>query len=367
MKKRSIKKTVIRVLIILFAAVALFISGTFIFHRIKYNEEIAVLKEKGYYNPVSVGDYCLNVAKFGNENGAHTIVGMAGLGSGDFPAAMRQMTAPLEENDLVVFVDRAGYGLSDDTSNEMTLEYIVEDYRKALKNAGIEAPYILMPHSIGGIYATYWVSQYPDEIEAVIFVDGSQLSANAYDDEEDYAVDFGNKALAVLARLGFSRYVLRNYFDHYPDNYTKEEQYLGDALSLKTFESFAPISETGLCPTNGRKAFNSIITNNVPKLYICSSWGFETKEEIIEHYNWTIRQMEINGQNKGSSLKEFDDETISRILEEYKKVREDVIYPYAEKMGNCQVVCLGGDHMIYEQKPKECAKIILDFLSGSES
>lgn len=49
-----------------------------------------------------------------------------------------------------VFVDRAGHGFSDDTENEMTPEYIVEDYRKALKNAGIKAPYILMPHSIGG-------------------------------------------------------------------------------------------------------------------------------------------------------------------------------------------------------------------------
>lgn len=368
MKKRSAKKIIIRVLIILFAAVVLFTLGTFVFHRVKYNEEMAVLKEKGYYGPVSVGDHCLNVARFGNENGAHTIVGMAGLGMGDFSAAMRQMTAPLEENNLVVFVDRAGYGLSDDTNNEMTLEYIVEDYRKALKNAGIEAPYILMPHSIGGAYASYWVSRYPDEIEAVVFLDGTQLSANAYDDDEEYyAVGFGDKALAVLARLGFSRYVLRNYFYHYPDNYTEEEQYLGDALTLRTFESFALISEIGSCPTNAREAFNSIITNNVPKLYICSSWGFETKEEIIEYSNWIIRQTEINGPDMAPGFTEPDDEMISKMLDEYKKAREEIIYPYAEKMGNCRVVCLGGDHVIYEQKPKECAEIILGFLSGLEN
>ncbi|MCH5204885.1 MAG: alpha/beta hydrolase [Oscillospiraceae bacterium] len=364
MKKRSVGKVAICVFIILLAATALFTSGTFIFHSIKRNEEIAVLKEKGYYNPVSVGDYCLNVAKFGNENGAHTIVGMAGLGAGDFPVGMRQMTKPLEENNLVVFVDRAGYGLSGDTNNEMTLEYIVEDYRKALRNAGIEAPYILMPHSIGGVYASYWASQYPDEIEAVVFVDGSQLSANAFeDDERYYAVGFGNRVLAVLAKLGFSRYVLRNYFYHYPDNFTEEEQYLGDALALMTFESFAQIAETGMCPTNSRDAFNGIITNDVPKLYICSSWGFETKEDIFEHIKWINRQMEINGLSKELGLTDYDDETISQILDEYKNARDEIIYPYAEKMGNCKVVCLGGDHMIYEQKPKECAEIVLGFLS----
>ena len=65
MKTKRVTKIIISVLLILLAAVVLFVSGTFIFHRIKSNEEAALLKEKGYYNPVSVGDYCLNVAKFG--------------------------------------------------------------------------------------------------------------------------------------------------------------------------------------------------------------------------------------------------------------------------------------------------------------
>ncbi len=79
------------------AALLLFVLGTFIFHRVKTNEALELLKEKGYYNPVSVGEYSLNVAKFGNENGEHTIVGLAGLGSGDYAVAARQMTACMEE------------------------------------------------------------------------------------------------------------------------------------------------------------------------------------------------------------------------------------------------------------------------------
>ncbi|MCI5578510.1 MAG: hypothetical protein MR364_03300 [Oscillospiraceae bacterium] len=114
-------------LLILLAIIILFVLVTFIIHSVKSKQEIDLLKEKGYYNPVSVGDYSLNVAKFGNENGNHTIVGLAGLGMGDYSLAARQMTACLEEDNLVVFVDRAGYGFSDDTNNEMTLEYIVED------------------------------------------------------------------------------------------------------------------------------------------------------------------------------------------------------------------------------------------------
>ena len=158
---KRIIKTIVKIMLILLAALLIFSVVTYIVHRVKTKEELEVLQQNGLYNPVSVGDYSLNVAKFGNEDGKHTIVAIAGLGMGDCSVSMRQMTAGLEEDNLVVFVDRAGYGLSDDTNNEMTLEYIVEDYRKALKNSGVEGPYILMPHSIGGVYATYWCSQYP--------------------------------------------------------------------------------------------------------------------------------------------------------------------------------------------------------------
>ena len=366
MKKRNIGKIILRVIIVLLILVLLFILGTFIFHKVKSNEEISLLKEKGYYNPVSVGDYCLNVAKFGNENGKHTIVGLAGLGMGEYSVAARQMTASLEEDNLVVFVDRAGYGFSDDTENEMTLEYIVEDYRKALKNANIEAPYVLMPHSIGGAYANYWASNYPEEIEGIVFVDGSQLDANAFSDEEPYTVGFEDRFLATLAKMGFSRYVLRDFLYHYPDNYSDEEQYLGDALYYMTMDSIAPVSEDALLAENAQKAFNGIVANDIPKLYICASWGIETKEDLIETNKWINRQIEINNLDMKRRPTEYDDgdEKLKEILDTYEKSRKETIYPYAEKMGNCEVVLLAGDHMIYEQKPDECGKLVKEFIDG---
>ncbi len=362
MATKKALKIVGRILLIMLAILLLFTLGTFIIHSVKTKQELELLKEKGYYNLVSVGEYSLNVAKFGNENGAHTIVGLAGLGMGDYAVAARQMTACLEEDNQVVFIDRAGYGFSDDTDNDMTLEYIVEDYRKALKNAGIEAPYILMPHSIGGAYANYWASEYPEEIEAVVFVDGSQLSADAFAEEEAYEIGLGDKFLALLAKLGFSRYVLRDYFYHYPDNYTEEEQYLGDALTLMTLDSLAPVSEDCNLAENAQAAFNGIITNDVPKLYICASWGIQTEEELIEYSKWINRQIEINDLDMELRRTEYDDAKLEEILSTYENARQETIYPYAEKMGNCKVVCLAGDHMIYEQKPEECGDIIKGFL-----
>ena len=365
MKMKKALKITGLIFLVLLILILLFTLVTFIIHRVKTNQEIALLKEKGYYNPVSVGEYSLNVAKFGNENGKHTIVSLAGLGMGDYSVAERQMTADLEKDTLVVFVDRAGYGLSDDTNHEMTTEYIVEDYRKALQNAGIKAPYILMPHSIGGAYANYWTSHYPEEIEAVVFVDGSQLSEDAFDDEPTDTVGSDDYALAFLAKLGFSRYVIREYAYLKPDNYSEEEQRLCDALQLMTMDSIAIESESCLLAENAQAGWNSIVANDIPKLYICASWGFQSIEELRDFLEWFGALMEKNHFDRNAhGNTSVDDERLQAELDKVQKLREDVIYPYAEKMGNCKVVLLGGDHSIYEQKPRECGEIIKSFIDG---
>ncbi len=365
--KKALKITG-RILLILLLLLLLLTLITFIIHCVKTNQETALLKEKGYYNPVSVGDYSLNVAAFGNADGDHTIVSLAGLGMGDYSVAERQMTSVLEKDNMVVFIDRAGYGFSGDTDHDMTLEYIVEDYRKALQNAGIEAPYILMPHSIGGAYANYWSSKYPDEIEAVVFVDGSQLDEHAFDDEPIETVGLDDHALAFLAKLGFSRYVIRQYCYLLPDNYSEEEQYLCDALQLRTMDSIAPESESCLLAQNAQAAWNSIITNDIPKLYICASWGFQDTEELRDSLEWFRALMEKNhfDRNRFANTN-TDDERLQQEIDTATKQREAVIYPYAEKMGGCEVVLLGGDHLIYEQKPKECGEIIKSFIDGLDN
>lgn len=363
MKRNKFKRVFLWSLAILLAVLALFTLGTWLHHRVKTGRELALLKEKGYYNPVPVGEYSLNVARFGNELGKHTIVGLAGLGMDDFMVTARRMTAQLEPDNAVVFVDRAGYGLSGDTDREMTLETVVADYRTALKNAGVEPPFVLQAHSFGGVYATWWVSKYPGEIEAVVFLDGTQLSETAYEDQPDSPVTFGDRALGTLAKLGFSRYLLRSECYLYPDLFTAEEQALGDALGLMTMESIAPISESGLCRRNARAAFSGIVPNNVPKLYICASWGAQTVDDLIERNRFLNRQIEKNRLGRPSLPTEYDDATAKAILQKMDELRRTVIQPYADKMGSCRIVLLPGEHMIYMQKPDACGTIIRDFLA----
>ncbi|MED4587550.1 alpha/beta fold hydrolase [Priestia flexa] len=71
----------------------------------------------------------------------------------------------------VVVVEPFGYGWSDFTESERSVENIVEEVRNPLKKADIQGPYILMSHSVSGIYAMYYANHYPDEVEAIVGID----------------------------------------------------------------------------------------------------------------------------------------------------------------------------------------------------
>ncbi|MBR4199744.1 MAG: hypothetical protein IKQ91_00525, partial [Oscillospiraceae bacterium] len=64
-KSNRVKK----VLAIMACIMILFLAITFVIHRILLSKEKQMLTEAGYYNPVSVGDYSLNVHDFGIQNG----------------------------------------------------------------------------------------------------------------------------------------------------------------------------------------------------------------------------------------------------------------------------------------------------------
>ena len=360
MKAKKIGKIILRILLVILILFVVFVIGVFVFHQVKRNEEINLLKEKGNYNPVSVGDYNINVAKFGNPNGKHTIVAMSGMGVGNYSVAVRRATAEVEKDNLVVFPDRAGYGLSDDSNQPRTIENIIEEYRTALKNAGIAPPYILLPHSISGPYANYWSSKYPDEIEGIVIFDGTPLDGELFYDMPYHEVDFDDKCMAFLCKMGFARLALRQNTLWIADGYSEEEENLSDSLTLMTYEKVSVISEEGHVAENCKKAYESMVTNDIPKVYICADSGYTTKKEIWENYERIIK----NNPDMPPRPTSEDDKIISILFDACQEKNQKIIYPYAEKMGNCKVELLGGEHQIYQQRPNECAKILKDFVDG---
>ena len=69
--------------------------------------------------------------------------------------------------------NRPGYGSSDPVSTPRDGLHIVDELRMLLKNKYLNPPYILVGHSLGGLYMQLFARRYPDEVGALILVDST--------------------------------------------------------------------------------------------------------------------------------------------------------------------------------------------------
>lgn len=67
--------------------------------------------------------------------------------------------------------DRPGYGHSDETPRPRDGATVVEDLRHMLQEAGVAPPYLLVGHSLGGLYMQQFARAHPDEVAGVVLVD----------------------------------------------------------------------------------------------------------------------------------------------------------------------------------------------------
>ena len=100
-------------------------------------------------------------------------------------------------------------------------------------------------------------------------------------------------------------------------------------------------------------------------MYICSSYSFTTKEELLNSgFNYPIGKImtasEISEIKENTGLSE--DDYYDFVLAWCKLNYERRILPYVEKMGNCRLENLPGDHVIFFDRTGEVQTLILDFL-----
>jgi pimeloyl-ACP methyl ester carboxylesterase len=73
-----------------------------------------------------------------------------------------------------VAYDRGGLGWSDPGTTARTASNIAMELRKTLRAAGVEAPYVLVGHSFGGLVVRRFASLYPGDVAGLVLVDALQ-------------------------------------------------------------------------------------------------------------------------------------------------------------------------------------------------
>lgn len=163
---RKLKK----ILLLTFCLVLVFLGVMAIYHHIMLYFEKSEIVHVG--TEVEVDGYNMNVYVEGEKSDSDaTIVLLSGSGVAAPLYDYKILYSKLTDEYQVAVVEKFGYGYSDVSQLPRDIATMVEQDRKALKAAGVEAPYVLMPHSMSALEAIYWANTYPSEVEKIIGLD----------------------------------------------------------------------------------------------------------------------------------------------------------------------------------------------------
>lgn len=198
--------------------------------------------------------------------GDKTIVLLSGLGTASPIIDFMPLADRLSEDYKVVILEGFGYGFSDTTKEARSNENIVNEIRTALKELQIGGPYILMPHSISGIYSLYYAMNYPHEVEAIIGIDESVPNQTKINKDPDMS-----PALTLLNNLGIIRditYLLPSTDDGMNQNnyYTKEQLKIKKMATAWNSVNVSVINEFNMVNANTKELYDVKYPYDLPVL-----------------------------------------------------------------------------------------------------
>ncbi|WP_145048906.1 alpha/beta fold hydrolase [Paenibacillus xylanexedens] len=277
-RKRSKTKRVLHILLKIFAAILiailLFIAGVYTYNQIASHSEQKRIEPYGQY--VSVDGKQMNVLIQGE--GEETVVILPGYGNAapglDFEPLLSELTPYYK----VVVVEPFGYGLSDQTDKERSTEQIVSEIHQALQSLQIDR-YILMAHSISGLYSLDYVNQYPEEVSAYIGLDSSVPTLS--EQKIDSSV---TQQIIWFRNLGFPRIQLMLSDDPYEDlPYDEETKEQLQILRQKNMYNTTQLNEAVSMYSNFQSAAQLSFPPNLPVQFFVQAKHPVVPEWAPEH------------------------------------------------------------------------------------
>ncbi|WP_313258016.1 alpha/beta fold hydrolase [Lacrimispora sp.] len=228
-----------------------------------------------------------NMQTYVTGSGEKTIVLLSGLGTASPIIDFMPLAERLSEDYKVVILEYFGYGFSDTTKEERSNDNIVNEIRSALKELEIDGPYILMPHSISGVYAMYYAINYPNEVEAIIGIDESipnQTKINKDSNMSPY--------LTLLNTFGIIRditYLLPSADDGMNKNsyYSAEQVKINKMATAWNSVNVSVINEFNMVNANTKELYDMKYPNDLPVL------AFLAKNSVDEDKEWIPLHEEV--------------------------------------------------------------------------
>jgi pimeloyl-ACP methyl ester carboxylesterase len=143
-------------------------------------------------------------------------------GAGHFSATWARVQPMVAQSTRVCAYDRAGYGWSEPGPEPRDARLIASELHALLDVAGVEPPYVLVGHSLGGIYVRVFNAQYPGEVIGMALIDATHPDNWVQQSESIPALQTAATVSTVLARIGLMRLFFggQNFDLPEPDNAT---------------------------------------------------------------------------------------------------------------------------------------------------
>ncbi|MFJ4226060.1 alpha/beta fold hydrolase [Paenarthrobacter nicotinovorans] len=231
-------------------------------------------KIESYGQRVDVDGRKINVLVSGS--GLKDIVLLPGFGTASPVLDFAPLVRDLSQDHRVTVVEPLGYGLSDGTDRERTTENIVQEVHGALQALGVKR-YILMGHSIAGLYGIDYANRYPEEVSAFVGIDTSVPGQPGMDTE------FPTGLMSAAKNLGLLR--LLTALTSADDNpaytpYAREQMQL---LSNRNSMSPTYLNEMAHIPSNFQRALGTGFPKELPLLLFAVAENKQNPEWLELH------------------------------------------------------------------------------------
>lgn len=234
-----------------------------------------------------------NMQAYVTGSGDKTIVLLSGLGTASPIIDFMPLAERLSKDYKVVILEYFGYGFSDLTKKERSNETIVYEIREALKALDVSGPYILMPHSISGIYSFYYALNYPNEIEAIIGIDTS-IPNQTKKDKDEYI----SSHLSLLNTLGIMRdksYLLPSTENgmNIKNFYTAEQMKINKMATAWNSANPTVLNELNMVNTNTEELYDVKYPKDLPFLALLASDTVDVAQEWLTLHEELITNSKI--------------------------------------------------------------------------
>jgi pimeloyl-ACP methyl ester carboxylesterase len=249
------------------------------------------------------------------QNNFPSLVFMSGGGTAAPVYDFKPLYSLLSDYHIIV-VEKLGYGYSDIMDEARDIDTMLNETREALKYAGKNEPYILIPHSMSGLEALYWAQKYPDEIRAIIGIDMAMPEAYNY-----YKVNsMQYKFLRIGAIIGLQR--IPFIYPISTKGLTLEEQNQTKYLTYRNAVNKVFINEIEYVYKNAEKVKESDYPK-IPMLLFSSdgaeigNFWVKCQEDFANTMN--ARLIQLNG---GHYIHQFEPEKIAEECKIFLKILE---------------------------------------------